>query len=132
MIRTLSKNLHILTKTDRKVPWGWSTSLDLKKCNYKIRNEKDIKDYVYQLCNLIEMKRFGPCHINHFGTGNKSGYSMLQLIETSNISAHFCDQDNSAYLDIFSCKPYNVLELERFTKTFFQAESFVSNTTPRY
>ena len=132
MIRTLSKNLHVLTKTDRKIPWGWSTSLDLKKCNYKIRNEKDIKDYVYQLCDLIEMKRYGPCHINHFGEGNKSGYSMLQLIETSNITGHFCEQDSSAYIDIFSCKKYDDIEMEKFTKKFFQAESFMSITIPRY
>ena len=131
MIRTLSKNLHIL-KTDRKVPWGWSTILDLKKCNYKIRNEKDIKDFVYQLTDLIEMKRFGPCNVVHFGTENKSGYSMVQLIETSNITGHFCDEDSSAYLDIFSCKEYDNIEVEKFTKKFFQAESFVSITTPRY
>ena len=131
MIRTLSKNLHIL-KTDRKAVWGWSTSLDLKKCNYKIGNKNDILDYVLQLTDLIEMKRYGPCYINHFGEGNKSGYSMLQLIETSNISAHFCDQDNSAYIDIFSCKEYDSLEMERFSKKFFDAESFVSITTPRY
>lgn len=132
MIRTLPRNLHILTKSDRKIPWGWSTSLDLKKCNYKIRNEKDIKDYVYQLTDLIEMKRFGPCNVVYFGTGNKSGYSMVQLIETSNITAHFCDQDNSAYIDIFSCKEYDEKEIERFTKKFFDAESFISKTAPRY
>lgn len=131
MIKTLSRNLHIL-KPDRKIPWGFSTVLDLKKCNYKIRNEKDIKDYVYQLTDLIDMKRFGDCKVVHFGSGNKSGYSMLQLIETSNITGHFCDEDNSAFLDIFSCKEYDVLELEKFTKKFFEAESFISRTTPRY
>ena len=116
----------------RRVPWGFSTSLDLKKCNNKIRNENDIKDYVIQLCNLIEMKRFGECKIIHFGTGNKSGYSMVQLIETSNITGHFCDDNNSAYLDIFSCKPYDEKEMANFSKTFFEAESFVSKTTYRY
>jgi len=121
-----------MIRTLRKIPWGWSTSVDLKMCNYKIRNEKDIKDYVYQLTDLIDMKRFGPCQIYHFGSGNKSGYSMLQLIETSNITGHFCDEDNSAYIDIFSCKEYDVLELEKFTKKFFEAESFVSRTIQRY
>jgi S-adenosylmethionine/arginine decarboxylase-like enzyme len=129
MIKNLSKSLHVL---NRKNPWGYSTSLDLKRCNDKIRDKKYILDYTLQLCDLIEMKRFGPCHINHFGEGDKLGYSMFQLIETSNISGHFCNESNSAYLDIFSCKPYNVLELERFSKNFFDAESFVSITSPRY
>ncbi len=131
MIKTLSRNLHIL-KTDRKIPWGFSTVLDLKKCNYKVQNKDDIKDYVYQLCDLIDMRRFGPCYIHKFGNGNKEGYSMLQLIETSNITGHFTEQDNSAFIDIFSCKPYDVLELENFTKKFFEAQSYVSITTPRY
>ena len=78
------------------------------------------------------MKRFGEFKIVHFGTGNKSGYSMVQLIETSNITAHFCNENNSAYLDIFSCKPYDEKEMENFTKKFFEAESFVSKTTFRY
>ena len=129
MIRTLPRNLHIL---NRKIPWGYSTSLNLKRCNYKIKDKDDIKDYVYQLCDLIKMKRFGTCHVVHFGDGNKAGYSMVQLIETSNITAHFCDQDNSAYIDIFSCKEYDEIEMEKFTKKFFEAESFISITTPRY
>ncbi len=131
MIKTLSRNLHIL-KTDRKTPWGFSTVLDLKKCNYKIKDKADIQDYVFQLCDLIDMKRFGPCHIHRFGNGNKEGYSMVQLIETSNITGHFTEQDNSAFLDIFSCKEYDVLELEKFTKKFFEAESFISRTILRY
>jgi len=121
-----------MIRTLRKIPWGYSMSIDLKKCNYKIKNKDDIKDYVYQLCDLIDMKRFGDCKVVHFGSGNKYGYSMVQLIETSNITGHFCDQDNSAYIDIFSCKPYDEKELERFTKKFFEAQSFVSNTILRF
>jgi len=122
----------IISQSSRKIPWGWSTVLDLKKCNYKVRNEKDIKDFVYQLCDLIDMKRFGECKVVHFGTGNKSGYSMVQLIETSNITGHFCDEDSSAYIDIFSCKKYDEIEMEKFTKKFFNAESYISKTICRY
>lgn len=131
MFKQLTRKLHIHSGA-RKVPWGWSTSLDLKKCNSKIKDKDDIKDYVLKLCNLIEMKRFGECKIVHFGSENKTGYSMVQLIETSNITGHFCDEDSSAYIDIFSCKEYDALEMERFTKKFFEAQSFVSVTTPRY
>jgi S-adenosylmethionine/arginine decarboxylase-like enzyme len=121
------------TGSVNKLPWGWSTSLDIKNCNSKkIKDKEAIKDYVYTLCDLIEMKRFGPCHIYHFGTDNKAGYSMLQLIETSNITGHFCDQDNSAFLDIFSCKPYNTIDMVDFTKTFFDSDSAVFRTTYRY
>ena len=134
MIQTFSRSLHnILKKPVHKLPWGWSTSLDIKNCNSKkIKDREAIKDYVYKLCDLIEMKRFGPCHIYKFGTDNKAGYSMLQLIETSNITGHFCDQDDSAYIDIFSCKPYNTIDMVDFTEKFFESDSTVFKTNYRY
>lgn len=125
----LRRSLSIITKPS---PWGWSTSLDLKRCNDKIKDKADLKDYVYQVCDLIDMKRFGDCQIYKFGTGNKAGYSMLQLIETSNITGHFCDDNNSAYIDIFSCKPYDARKLSVFTKKFFGADSMVYHTIERW
>jgi S-adenosylmethionine/arginine decarboxylase-like enzyme len=50
------------------------------------------------------MKAYGSPIIKLFGEGNKSGYTLVQLIETSNITGHFCDESGDAYLDIFSCK----------------------------
>jgi S-adenosylmethionine/arginine decarboxylase-like enzyme len=122
----------MLRQVIKKVPWGWSTSLDLKNCNNKIKDRGEIKKYVYQLCDLIEMKRFGHCQIYHFGTENKAGFSMVQLIETSNITGHFCNQDNSAYLDIFSCKPYDADEMAKFTKEFFGTKQAFFQTTERF
>ena len=125
MIRHFSKSIRVK-------PWGWSTSLDLKWCNDKIKDKADLKDYVYRVSDLIDMKRFGECQVYKFGTGNKAGYSMLQLIETSNITGHFCDDNNSAYIDIFSCKPYDAEKLAVFTKQFFEANSMVYHTIERW
>ena len=90
--------------------WGMSTSVDLYDCNpATIRDAEKIKEYVKQLCDLIEMKTFGECLVVHFGEDPKvSGFSMTQLIETSLISGHFANNTNAAYLDIFSCKWYDV------------------------
>jgi S-adenosylmethionine/arginine decarboxylase-like enzyme len=30
----------------------------------------------------------------------------VQMIETSNITGHFCDTDGNFYIDVFSCKPF--------------------------
>jgi len=129
MIRQCANKLHII---NAKIPWGWSTSVDLKGCSEKIKNKADLKDYCYQVCNLIDMKRFGLCQVYHFGTDNKAGYSLLQLIETSNITGHFCDQDMAGYIDIFSCKPYDERVMAEFTKDFFKADSMVYKMTERY
>jgi len=107
-------------------PWGILTSLDLYGCNpQSIRDPEKIKQYVVDLCELIGMRRFGECQVVHFGKDERvEGYSMAQLIETSLISGHFANLTNAAYIDIFSCKPYEPDQVARFSKDFFKAESF--------
>jgi len=104
--------------------WGMLTSLDLTKCNPDIiRSAQKIKQYVVELCDLIDMKRFGECNVVYFGQDEVvAGYSMTQLIETSLISGHFANKSNSSYIDVFSCKPYDPQVVAEFTKKFFEAE----------
>jgi S-adenosylmethionine/arginine decarboxylase-like enzyme len=118
-VKSLSKEFYNNSKV-----WGLLTSVDLYSCNSKtIRDAEAIKKYVSELCLLIEMKRFGDTKVVHFGKDEKvAGYSMVQLIETSLISGHFTNSTNNAYIDIFSCKYYNPLAVEEFTKKFFEAK----------
>lgn len=118
-MKNLSKEFYNNSKV-----WGLLTSVDLYSCNSKtIRDAEAIKKYVRELCLLIEMKRFGDTKVVHFGEDEKvAGYSMVQLIETSLISGHFTNSTNNAYIDIFSCKYYNPLAVEEFTKKFFEAK----------
>ncbi len=106
-------------------PWGLMTSVNLYDCDpASIRSAETIKRYVVELCELIGMKRFGECQIVHFGNEVRvEGFSMIQLIETSLISGHFADLTNAAYIDVFSCKPYEPNEVADFSKAFFRAES---------
>ena len=104
--------------------WGLSTSVDLYGCNPEtIRDARAIKRYVNELCELIEMKRFGETQIVNFGEDEKvAGFSLTQLIETSLVSGHFANHSNSAYIDIFSCKYYEPSVAVEFTKKFFEAK----------
>jgi S-adenosylmethionine/arginine decarboxylase-like enzyme len=112
--------------------WGMSTIVDLQECDpTAIRSREHIKHYVVELCELIGMRRFGECEVVHFGEGRVAGFSMTQLIETSLISGHFANDSNRAYLDIFSCKPYDPRLIEEFSKQFFGASRSVTTTTLR-
>lgn len=104
--------------------WGLVTTIDCKNCNPEtIRNENLIRQYVKELCSIIDMKRFGDTTVVHFGEDEKvEGYSMVQLIETSLISGHFANSTNNVYIDIFSCKPYNPYQAIEFTKHFFESQ----------
>ena len=103
--------------------WGILTTIDLFNCNPElIRSDVAIRRFVVELCERISMRRFGPTQVVHFGEDERvAGYSMTQLIETSLISGHFANADNSAYIDVFSCKFYEPEEVREFAMTFFQA-----------
>ncbi|MBN1107107.1 MAG: S-adenosylmethionine decarboxylase [Deltaproteobacteria bacterium] len=109
------------------------TSLDLYECNPEIiRNADEIKRYVIELCDLIELRRIGECQVVHFGEEQRvAGYSMVQLIETSLISGHFANLTNTAYIDIFSFKSYDSGQVIRFSREFFHADSVRSQVTTR-
>lgn len=101
--------------------WGLACSFDIYNCNPKtIRDAEEVKRFVAELCDLIEMKRFGQCTVVNFGEDERvAGFSMTQLIETSLISAHFANASNTTYLDVFSCKPYDPAIVEQFALQFF-------------
>ena len=103
---------------EEAIPWGVLTSLDIYDCNPEIiRDAERIKQYVIELCDLIGMKRFGDCQVVHFGKDDRvEGYSAVQFIETSLISGHFSNLTNAAYIDIFSCKPYEPDRTARFKR----------------
>ncbi len=113
--------------------WGIASSIDIYDCDpAKIRNADEIRRFVVELCDLIEMKRFGETQVIHFGEDEKvAGYSMVQLIETSLISAHFANLTNAIYLDVFSCKPYVPETVQAFSVAFFGGEHSILNVTLR-
>ncbi len=104
--------------------WGYHLIANLRKCrgyssifsgkqglDYA---RKDLNKIVNNIVNTIDAKKYGPLVIEHFGDKpDIAGISMFQLIETSNINAHIVDYNKNVYLDIFSCKKYDPIELEK-------------------
>jgi len=107
--------------------FGQELILDLYDCDLEtISSGEKIKEFVITLCDdVIHMKRYGEALIPHFGHENPitSGYSLVQLIETSCVSAHFSEYKKSVYLNIFSCAPYDPKKTEEFCVKFFGAKS---------
>ncbi len=110
--------------TELAPPWGWHLILNLYQCDPDlIKSYEAIEKFVIDLCDLIEMRRFGDPIIVDFGDDpSVAGYSMLQLIETSNLTGHFANQSGAAYLDIFSCKKFDPQTAVDFCIKTFKAE----------
>ena len=130
---TVERNEKLRNKYRVVDAWGLDTGIDLHGCNpATIRDAEKIREFVVKLCDRIAMKRFGETIVVNFGEDEKvAGFSMTQLIETSLISAHFANQTNNTYLDIFSCKYYNPFEAAEFAKEFFEAENYDLHYTLR-
>lgn len=112
-------------KTNDKV-FGEELTLDLYDCDHEtICSKEKLKQYSNELCDLIDMKKFGEPFLEHFAEHSEfaAGYSLAQMIETSLISGHFSEFWNRAYINIFSCKTYDALKALNFTKEFFGAKS---------
>ena len=105
--------------------WGKTASIDIYNCDPEIiRDAGQIVRFTHELCDLIKMKRFGEPQIINFGPCERvAGYSLTQLIETSLIGAHFANETNAAYIDIFSCKEYAPQLTAEFCREFFGADN---------
>ena len=100
--------------------WGYHLTLDCRACDKsKITSAENISAFAKELVKRIDMVAYGEPQVVHFGKEDKTGYTLVQLIETSNICGHFCDDTGDCYIDVFSCKPYDNAEVVRTVEEFF-------------
>jgi S-adenosylmethionine/arginine decarboxylase-like enzyme len=132
-MRNITEAETVLEERETAIPWGVASNIDIYDCNAEtIRSADKIRQFVTELCDLIEMKRFGDTIVVHFGEDERvSGYSMVQLIETSLISAHFANKTNTTYLDVFSCKPYDTEVVAEFAREFFGGSRYLTKSNMR-
>ncbi len=114
--------------------FGWELLLDLYDCDPdKISSREWIQRFAVEVCECLQMKRFGEPFVEHFGHEKveTAGYSLVQLIETSSVVGHFSEHKRAAYLDIFSCKHYDPEVVARFSQEFFGATQAVTRLIER-
>lgn len=98
--------------------FGYELIIDLKDCKNVTR--ETLINYSKELCDLIKMKRYGSPRVVYFGEKELAGWTMVQLITTSSIIAHFTKTEG--FINIFSCKNFNKTLALSFTKKYFNAK----------
>ncbi|MEQ8659224.1 MAG: S-adenosylmethionine decarboxylase, partial [Gammaproteobacteria bacterium] len=84
--------------------WGQHLIIDLAGCpRDRLIDADHLRSWVKDLVETIKMKAYGEPQLEHFATHSydAAGYTLLQLIETSNICAHFAENLGQVYIDIF-------------------------------
>ena len=103
--------------------WGYHLVLDCKGGKKFTKNPKEeIKTFIKELVEKIDMVAYGEPNIAYLPTPDtpeKSGWSVAQLIYTSTITCHFTDESGDFYLDVFSCKEFEIEKVTECVDEFF-------------
>lgn len=109
-------------------PWGYHFIANVAGADLEsISSEENIANFTNKLVTDIQMVPYGKPQIVKFGTGDKAGYTLVQLIETSNICAHFSEEKQEIYLDVFSCKSFDPNVVMELIKEYFKTERIMGH-----
>ena len=112
--------------------WGYHMSADCYACDLeKIKDRDQVAAFSKELVKEIDMVAYGVPQIVHFGEGNKEGFTLIQLIETSIICAHFVNETGNVYLDVFSCKEFDPAVVEDVVKKYFTPNLIIKRCVTR-
>lgn len=114
--------------------WGQHLILDLAGCpRDRLTSADNIRGWVLELVDAIKMKAYGEPVLEHFAehSFDAAGFTLLQLIETSNICAHFAENKGQVYIDIFSCKRFDNDVAVSVCRRFFAPETVESQVIER-
>lgn len=119
---------------DTSRPWGQHLILDFAGCPRNLLiDPAHLRAWVVELVDAIKMKAYGEPAIEHFATDcfETAGYTVVQLIETSNICAHFAENLGQIYIDIFSCKTFDNEVAQELCARYFEPTTIKATALDR-
>ena len=122
---TIYENAKTTLPQYRPFYFGEELALNLYGCDPNvIKSDAALRTYAREAVHLLDMKAYGEPVLSHFGHDSPitSGYTLVQLIETSSITGHFSEGSWSAFINIFSCKPYDAKKAREHASEFFDAQ----------
>ena len=63
---------------------------------------------------------------------DKAGFTAVQIIVTSSIVAHFVDSTGDIYLDVFSCREFDIETVRSVVQEYFKPETMRMNFLTRH
>jgi S-adenosylmethionine/arginine decarboxylase-like enzyme len=113
--------------------WGMQLDFELAgRIPGLVRDQLTLHRWVQALVKKIGMTAYGQPRAVHFGEGDLAGWTIEQLITTSNITAHFNDDTNSALITVFSCQEFDPDIAIAFTVSVFGAAAVTATVRHRY
>lgn len=111
-------------KVNEDIAWGEYGYIDLGECNPEtLRDGDKIKTFIEQLIVHIGMKQYGEVLTERFALHDPkvAGYSAFCFLETSSVTAHFSEDTDSIFIDIFTCSKLDIDSAVKFSCDYFEA-----------
>lgn len=91
---------------------------------------ENINRFLVELVHTLDMNVLaGPMVTEEAGEPQKSGISGVIILYESHAAIHTYSNLGEAFLDVFSCKPYDVTRVEGVMKRYFGEFEVVEQTT---
>lgn len=114
--------------------WGYHMTLDCHDANRALMMERyNVECFIKELVNRIDMIPIGGPWIEYTAADqeDKAGFTAVQIIVTSSITAHFIDATGDIYLDVFSCKEFDTAVVKAVVQEYFKPHSMRMNFLTR-
>ena len=121
-----------------KITFGFGPHLmlDLWECNKnKLTDLQHVYSILDSLPEKINMTKIAPPQVIPYpgtpGSFDKGGISAFVLISTSHISVHTFEEQAHVFVDIFSCKPFDIDKAINILMKAFEAKKHNKIVTDR-
>ena len=95
-----------------------------------LSNGESINRFLVELVHELDMNVLaGPMVTEEAGEPQRAGYSGVIILYESHAAIHTYSNLGEAFLDVFSCKPYDVTRVEGVMNRYFGEFEVVEQTT---
>jgi len=139
MKETASEGGKLVDESPRWPVYGTELILDLHECDASKFTRQGIENFFESLCELIDMERCDLHFWDDVGvpadeqqTDPKTkGTSAVQFILTSTIVVHTLELLKTVYVNVFSCKAYDIDAAAKFVAAWFGSGDWTANVVTR-
>lgn len=103
--------------------------IDLKNCKH-MPPYTEVYKLLEHLVEIVHMKRLSGPYIV-YGAPYNPGITGFIIIETSHISIHTFEKNNSIAMDLYSCKTFNHKSILKEVQNIFEPKDIIYKIIPR-
>ena len=114
----------LLAQFHDEQPWGIDIAVDLCACNLALLSDPAyIRVFVEDLCEKCHVRREGELSLTqHREAEHITGYTLVQVVQSAHLVAHFIFQNNAMYVSLVTCAFASPIQCAVLCQQWFAAQ----------